>query len=110
MPDKILIKSCRIYDRPDFIGDILIEDGKISEISNSIVTDNKTEVIEARRKIVIPGLIDIHIQGAGGHDILDSSEDALQKISSTLAKTGTTSFLRNYSCKTERKKPSSQIC
>lgn len=40
-----------------------------------------------------PGLIDFHIHGANGHDVMDGSEEALQEISMTLAKEGVTGFL-----------------
>lgn len=41
----------------------------------------------------MPGMIDIHIHGAGGSDSLDGTRESLETISRTLAKTGTTSFL-----------------
>lgn len=43
--------------------------------------------------ILVPGFIDIHIHGSMGHDVMDASEEALQFISSSILKSGTTSFL-----------------
>lgn len=43
--------------------------------------------------IVVPGFIDEHIHGAGGADVMDGTESALQTISRTLAEEGTTGFL-----------------
>lgn len=43
--------------------------------------------------IVLPGFIDEHIHGAGGADAMDGTLDALNVISKTLVKEGTTSFL-----------------
>jgi len=51
------------------------------------------ETIDASNKIVFPGFIDIHIQGAGGYDILDETEEAIRTISKTCAKFGVTGFL-----------------
>ena len=43
--------------------------------------------------IVLPGFIDQHVHGAGGCDTMDKSLSALQSMSTTLAKEGTTGFL-----------------
>jgi N-acetylglucosamine-6-phosphate deacetylase len=43
--------------------------------------------------IVIPGLIDTHIHGAGGCDVMDGTGDSLSSICSFLLTRGTTGFL-----------------
>ena len=48
---------------------------------------------DAGGRWVAPGFIDVHIQGAGGADVLDGTPDALRVMSKTLARLGTTSFL-----------------
>lgn len=87
----MLIKNCLLYDKNE-LTDILIVDGKIKEIGkqSNPADDN---IIDAGGKTIIPGLIEVHLQGAGGADILDGTEDAVLTISKTLAKLGTTSFL-----------------
>ena len=42
---------------------------------------------------LVPGFIDLHIHGASGYDVMDNSQEALDKISMTLAKEGVTNFL-----------------
>ena len=42
---------------------------------------------------VVPGFIDLHIHGAGGHDVMEANPRALDRITSTTARHGTTSFL-----------------
>lgn len=42
---------------------------------------------------LIPGLIDLHVHGAGGSDTMDVSPDTLEKLAGTLARLGTTAFL-----------------
>lgn len=42
---------------------------------------------------MIPGMIDIHIHGANGADTVDATKEALNVMTSTLPKEGTTSFL-----------------
>ncbi|MFC7373262.1 N-acetylglucosamine-6-phosphate deacetylase [Fictibacillus iocasae] len=43
--------------------------------------------------VLLPGMIDLHIHGAAGADVMDGTEEALHKISRALPKEGTTSFL-----------------
>lgn len=60
---SFLIKQGKIVDgtgNPWFRGDILIDNGKIKEISHHISSKNVDEVIDASSFIVSPGFIDIH--------------------------------------------------
>ena len=41
----------------------------------------------------IPGFVDVHIHGAGGHDVMEANETALSTITGRLAAFGTTSLL-----------------
>lgn len=43
--------------------------------------------------LVIPGLIDTHVHGAGGCDVMDSTPESLQTLAEALLKEGTTAFL-----------------
>jgi len=93
MQTKILLKNCQIYinragARPV---DIFIEDDRIVKISQKI-SHSGASIINAEERLVTPGLIDIHIQGAGGSDVMDS-EEALRNIARTLAKCGVTGYL-----------------
>jgi len=60
---KILIKNGRLVDPAnnlDKIDDVLIEDGKIAKIGSSLsISDG--QIIEASGKIVMPGLVDMHV-------------------------------------------------
>jgi dihydroorotase len=61
---KILIKKGRIIDPSqnlDFIGDLLIEEGKILGVEKDIEVKEKVEIIEAKNLWVLPGLVDIHV-------------------------------------------------
>lgn len=42
---------------------------------------------------LIPGLIDLHIHGTHGHDVMDGNVDALHKMSKALAADGVTAYL-----------------
>lgn len=61
--NKILIKNGRVVDpanNRDEVLDILIKNGKIVDVSKNI-KENNAEIIDAKNKIVMPGLIDMHV-------------------------------------------------
>lgn len=49
--------------------------------------------ILATGRTAIPGFIDVHIHGAGGHDVMEASAAALRVVTSKVASFGTTSLL-----------------
>jgi dihydroorotase len=66
----ILIKGGRVIDpsaRLDAIRDVAITAGKITLVQPAIA-GQATDVIDARGKLVVPGLIDIHTHGARSAD------------------------------------------
>jgi len=87
----MLIKNCNIiYLNKVENGSILIENGKIKEINPITYCDEN--VLDADGLYVSPGFIDVHIHGAGGFDTMDGTTDAINAISKTIVKHGTTSF------------------
>jgi N-acetylglucosamine-6-phosphate deacetylase len=42
---------------------------------------------------VVPGFVDLHIHGAGGHDVMEGDPRALDRIAATVARHGTTSMV-----------------
>ena len=88
----MLIKNCKvIYTDHIEEGSIVIRDGKIVQINPTVVNEN--EVIDAKGLYLSPGFIDVHIHGAGGHDTMEGTYEALNNISKAVVKHGTTSFL-----------------
>lgn len=51
-----------------------------------------TEIIDADGLYVLPGLVDVHIHGAMGHDFCDGSTEGLEEIAAYLKSKGVTSF------------------
>jgi len=92
MPGRLLITNCRLYTDVKQTLSIVIENGIIAQIGNSDVTACDS-TLDAQGRIIAPGFIDIHIQGAGGADILDATVESLKTISQTCARFGTTGFL-----------------
>lgn len=64
---------------------------------------NGTSVWDIEGDLLIPGLIDTHVHGAGGCDVMDCTTESLQTLAETLLKEGTTAFLpTTMSCRPEQ--------
>ena len=73
---------------------VLIDGGKIRKIlKNGEKIPEGAELIDAKGKILCPGFIDLHLQGGGGADVIEDTFEAINCVSSTHMKYGTTSFL-----------------
>ena len=58
----MLLRNGRIINNgEDFIGDVLLQDGRIEDISNTPISQNDCDVIDCEGCIISPGLIDIHV-------------------------------------------------
>jgi len=96
MTDELLIFNCCTVTPFKKIehGYILILEHKIIDVGSSPSKSwMKKNVIDAEGRIVCPGFIDVHIQGAGGSDVLDGTVKGLENISRTCARFGVTGFL-----------------
>src|ERR1700716_1480759 len=78
---------------PDAI--IVIQGGKISAVGprGKVITPRGAREIAARGKTIVPGFVDVHIHGAGGHDVMDGTPEALEIVAATFAVAGTTSLV-----------------
>ncbi len=74
---------------------ILFRDGVIEAVGprSGMSLPSGAAEIKALDKSAAPGFIDVHIHGAGGHDVMEGSETALTAVSKMLASHGTTSYL-----------------
>jgi N-acetylglucosamine-6-phosphate deacetylase len=74
---------------------ILIRDGVIEAVSSrqDMSLPLGASEVSASGQTAIPGFIDVHIHGAGGHDVMEGTEQAMSTVAGTLARHGTTSFL-----------------
>ncbi|MHC4461970.1 MAG: N-acetylglucosamine-6-phosphate deacetylase [Planctomycetota bacterium] len=95
MSQKLLITNCRLFNALDDkqTTSVLIENGTITQVGQINSSAGCDNTLDAQGRIIAPGFIDVHIQGAGGADILDATPEALKAISRTCARFGTTSFL-----------------
>lgn len=81
LPDGIVSDSVIIFD--DTIQAIV----PMSEIDL-----NEYQIIDAKGKLVAPGLVDIHIHGYLGEDASDGKEEGLKIMAAGIAKNGVTSW------------------
>ena len=93
--NDLIIRNCQLYnlatERQPF--DITVRKGRITQIGHDLVAPAQHEIFDTGGRILIPGLIDVHVHGAGGGDTSDGAAEALRTMSTTLARLGTTSFL-----------------
>ncbi|WP_297517914.1 N-acetylglucosamine-6-phosphate deacetylase [uncultured Clostridium sp.] len=87
----MLIKNCNIIylDKVEK-GSVLVKDGKIAQINP--VNSTEENIIDAEGLYLSPGFIDVHIHGAGGHDTMDGTFEAINEIAKVIVTRGTTSF------------------
>ena len=71
---------------------ITLHQGKIESIQPAHSTIDCDLVLDANH-ILIPGMIDLHIHGVKGCDVMDGTPDSLLTISQSLAQEGVTGFL-----------------
>ncbi len=74
---------------------ILIEDGRIVRVGRrqEIQLPTGAKLIDATGRTIVPGFVDVHIHGAGGHDVMEGSPDALETVARTVARYGTTTLV-----------------
>src|SRR5215471_11213024 len=82
-----------VTDIPDAA--ILIRDGVIEAVAprSGVSLPAGAVEITALDKLAVPGFLDVHIHGAGGHDVMEGTEAALKTVARTIARHGTTSFV-----------------
>ncbi|HSM33700.1 MAG TPA: amidohydrolase family protein [Anaerolineae bacterium] len=79
-----LLAGRLIVDDGELLGRVVVEDGRIVRLEPDGAVDGSL--------IVVPGFIDVHVHGWGGHDAMGGTE-ALSGMARALAARGVTSFL-----------------
>ena len=73
-------------------GTISFCDGRITSIKEGGIALSDKNVTDAKGAYIIPGGIDLHVHGGGGHDFMECSEDAFRIAAKTHLRHGTTAI------------------
>ncbi len=108
MPVQI-IRAARALTPTEEIIDaaVVIEDGIITAVGRreEIIAPKGAKDHDARIHILVPGFVDVHIHGAGAHDVMEATPEALGIVAKTVARHGTTSLVA-----TTVTAPTDEIC
>ena len=85
-----LLTPCQAIDEAA----LLLEDGTIADVGrrSDVLIPPHTRIFDFGEAILAPGLIDIHIHGGAGHDIMEASDENLAPIERLMAKHGVSSY------------------
>ena len=73
-------------------GTISFCDGRITSIKEGGIALSDKNVTDAKGAYIIPGGIDLHVHGGGGHDFMECSEEAFRIATHTHLRHGTTAI------------------
>ena len=96
---RTLIKDAHVYSGHEsgFAGGVLIENGIIAKVlhDEEITSMNMhdMQVISAEGKMLLPGMIDIHLHGSYGYDFIRTPQLSIDHVAKGLVQEGTTAFL-----------------
>ena len=92
-----LIHASRAFTPTTEINDagILIRDGVIEAIGprSGMSLPAGAREVRATGKTAVPGFLDVHIHGAGGHDVMEGTGAALRAVTRKVSEYGTTSLV-----------------
>jgi N-acetylglucosamine-6-phosphate deacetylase len=93
----IAIHADRAFTPFEEISDavVVIQGSKITDVGRrgAVVLPRGVREVVMRGKTVVPGFVDVHIHGAGGHDVMEGTTQALEVVAATVASHGTTSLV-----------------
>ncbi len=74
---------------------VLVEGARIVAVGprDEVAVPANANRVDVSGMTLVPGFVDVHVHGAGGHDVMEATPKALSTIATTLARGGTTSFL-----------------
>lgn len=81
-------------------GSVLVEAGKIVEITNNRLPIAGAEIIDAKGCDIVPGGIELHIHGGGGRDFMEGTEEAFRVAVDAHMQYGTTAIYPTLSSST----------
>ncbi len=91
---KLLYNARLLTESGLATGWVLIEDGRIGEIGQGTAPiPSDAARIDLQESLLAPGMIDVHVHGALGVDVMDGNPESLRRMAGFYAQHGVTSFL-----------------
>lgn len=89
------IHNVRFFQEDELIqGSLLVEGKHIKQLLTSEGhVPQADHMIDGGGRLLIPGMIDVHIHGAEGEDMMDGRRHSVETVSKVCARTGCTAFL-----------------
>jgi N-acetylglucosamine-6-phosphate deacetylase len=89
-PERVFTPQREIRDAV-----VVVEGSRITAVGrrDEVTVPPDAKRIEAPGITLVPGFVDVHVHGAGGHDVMEATPEALNNVAEVLARGGTTSFL-----------------
>ncbi|MFA6107961.1 MAG: N-acetylglucosamine-6-phosphate deacetylase [Candidatus Latescibacterota bacterium] len=90
----LYISGCRLLNpggEPSPPTVVAVDQGRIAAVGGAVPPG--AERIDAAGRFLVPGFIDVHVQGAGGAIVMEGTPQALRTVSATQARYGVTGYL-----------------
>lgn len=94
----IQIQNARIltpFSQTD--GAVLVNGERIVDVSRNMDAPRGTTILDAKNLYLVPGYIDLHVFGGGGHEVLEGTNEAVLDMCNAHAMEGTTTLLPTVS-------------
>jgi N-acetylglucosamine-6-phosphate deacetylase len=97
MSNRLAIRGGAVVTPQEVIdgGIVLCEDGRIKFVGrmNEAAPEPDSQIIEATGGAVFPGLIDTHVHGSGGDDLMAHGVEGIRRVSRAQFRYGVTAYL-----------------
>lgn len=71
---------------------VLVDGSTITAVAPDAHAPSGYQAIDAGDQVCVPGFIDLHVHGGGGHDLMEATDAAFESVGRNLAVNGTTSY------------------
>ncbi len=95
MTDCLYLHGGHVFlpDRVERNGAVLVRQGLIVHAGAPVEPPEGTARVDAEGGYILPGFIDLHVHGGGGHDFMDNTPQAMRAIARVHCAHGTTAML-----------------
>src|ERR1700685_1560911 len=94
---RTLLTAAKLWNGARLLEDpiIEIEDGRVLSIGNRDAATQPSQAahLDFPGALLAPSFFDVHFHGAGGHDVMEATPQALHAIGQMAARHGTGSYL-----------------